>query len=98
MARGGLAMTADDAYVFSAWSGYLAPDDPQTAWAQAIAAGASTRLIHTSGHASPADLARFAAAVAPRAVVPVHGLAWDAPGIALPPIRRLADGERWSIT
>lgn len=97
MAAGGLGFTADDAYAFSAWSGYLDPADQHTAWAQAAAAEAATLRLHTSGHASPADLARFAAAISPRWVVPVHGASWDAPGIALPPVRRLADGERWAV-
>ena len=59
------------------------------------AAGARTGKLHTSSHASPADLARFAAAIAPKALV--HGLAWDKPAIPLPSIRRLADGRPWSL-
>jgi ribonuclease J len=59
--------------------------------------GARTLHLHTSGHASPADIARFAAAIGPRRIVPVHGLSWDAPGIELPHVQRLADGERWVL-
>lgn len=92
-ARGGLGFTADDTYVFSNWSGYLDGNDPASGWAQAKAVRAATVRLHTSGHAGPADLARFAAAIAPRMLVPVHGLGWDDPGIVLPPVRRLADGE-----
>lgn len=75
-ASDGLGFTPDDAYAFSSWSGYLDPEDVNSGWAQAKAAGARTVKLHTSGHASPADLARFAAAIAPKALVPVHGLAW----------------------
>jgi ribonuclease J len=96
-ARGGLGFTPRDAYAFSSWSGYLDPADASSGWARAAAAGARTVKLHTSGHASPADLARFAAAIAPKALVPVHGIAWDQPTIPLPPIRRLSDGERWEI-
>ena len=32
----------------------------------------STEVIHTSGHASVADLKRFAAALAPQRLVPIH--------------------------
>lgn len=96
-ARGGLRFTEHDAYIFSNWRGYLDEADPASGWAQARDAGARTLHIHTSGHASPADLARFAAAIAPRAIVPVHGLSWDAPGIALPPLQRLADGVAWAL-
>lgn len=94
---GGLGFNPTDAYVFSSWSGYLNPENPATGWAQAHAAGARTEKLHTSGHASAADLARFAAAIAPKALVPVHGVLWDDPDIALPPIRRLADGEAWTL-
>lgn len=96
-ARGGLGFTDRDAYVFSNWKGYLDEHSTSTGWAHACAAGARTLHLHTSGHASPADIARFAAAMEPRAVVPVHGLSWDAPGIDLPPVRRLEDGEPWVI-
>ncbi len=41
------------------------------------AGGAEIAYIHTSGHASPADLRAFAAAVRPKMVVPVHGVKWD---------------------
>ena len=95
--RGGLGFTPDDTCVFSNWLGYLRPDDPRTAWFRAQALGARVEHIHTSGHASPAEISRFALAIAPRAVVPVHGLAWDDPQIELPPVRRLGDGEPWEI-
>ena len=93
----GLGFTPGDAYAFSNWSGYLDPEDANTGWARARAAGASTVKLHTSGHASPADLSRFASAIAPKGLVPVHGVAWDDPAIALPPIRRLGDGEAWTL-
>lgn len=95
--RAGLGFTSEDAYAFSNWSGYLDPDDANSGWAHAQAAGAKTVKLHTSGHASPSDLSRFAAAIAPKALVPVHGIAWDEPTIPLPPFRRLADGEPWAL-
>lgn len=95
--RAGVGFTASDSYAFSNWSGYLNPADENCGWARAEAAGARTVKLHTSGHASPADLSRFAAAINPKALVPVHGLAWDDPQIALPTVCRLADGERWDV-
>jgi ribonuclease J len=97
LAAGGLGFTGGDAYVFSNWSGYLDPDHPRSGWAKARAAGAETLKLHTSGHASPRALSDFAAAIAPKTVVPVHGAAWDDPGIRLPRVTRLADGERWQM-
>lgn len=95
--RGGLGFTSEDAYAFSNWAGYLDTENPESGWARASRAGAKALKLHTSGHASPSDLARFAASIAPRALVPVHGLAWDDPGVELPPVKRLADGERWML-
>lgn len=94
---GGLGFTPDDAYAFSNWSGYLDPENSNSAWARAKAAGANALKLHTSGHASPADLTRFAAAIAPKVLVPVHGVAWDNPAIPLPPVCRLSDGEPWNL-
>lgn len=95
--RGGAGFIAADAFAFSNWSGYLDPADPKTGWARAQTVGAKTVKLHTSGHASPADLARFANAIGPKALVPVHGVSWDDPQIVLPPVRRLSDGERWEL-
>ena len=95
--RGGLGFTPDDTYVFSSWSGYLDDADPKSGWNRAKAVGAHVTLAHTSGHASPIEIERFARSLAPKAVVPVHGLAWDNPGIETPPIQRLVDGQAWLI-
>jgi ribonuclease J len=95
--RGGVGFTAGDAYAFSNWSGYIDQNNPDSGWARAQIAGAKTLKLHTSGHASPADLSRFAAAIDPKALVPVHGVAWDVPRIPLPPVQRLADGEAWAV-
>jgi ribonuclease J len=95
--KAGLGFTSDDAYVFSNWSGYLDQLDPQKPWARAEAAGARTLRLHTSGHASAAMLSTFAKAMSPSHLVPVHGIEWDNPGIPLPPVRRLVDGEPWAV-
>ena len=96
-AGGDLPMTARDCFVHSSWSGYLDESNVTSGWIVAGRAGARRELIHTSGHASAPELSRFAAAIDPRILVPVHGVEWDAPGIALPPVKRLRDGERWPI-
>lgn len=96
-AGGDLPMTASDCFVHSSWSGYLDESNVNSGWIVAGRAGARRELIHTSGHASAPELSRFAAAIDPQILVPVHGVEWDAPGIALPPVKRLRDGERWAI-
>lgn len=92
--------TAEDAYNFSMWRGYLsAPYDSYYSaplgWLQA--AGAEIAYIHTSGHASPSDLREFAAAVKPKVVVPVHGAKWDEEAHGFGMVCRLTDGETMEI-
>ncbi len=53
--------------------------------------------LHTSGHASVADLRAFAAAMDPAVLVPVHGEGWDGDLAGFPPVRWLADGETMVI-
>lgn len=98
--RAGVVPTADDAYNFSMWRGYLSgPYDSYYSaaleWLQA--AGAEIAYIHSSGHASPSDLRAFAAAVRPKMVVPVHGAKWDEESHGFGIVCRLADGERMEI-
>ena len=95
--RSGVAPTADDAFNFSMWRGYLV--DPYHAepleWCRS--AGAEIAYIHTSGHASPTDLRAFAAAIKPKFVVPVHGVKWDEESHGFGAVRRLADAETIAI-
>jgi ribonuclease J len=91
--RAGVVPCTDDACNFSMWKGYLA--DPYhaepIAWCRA--GGAEIAFLHTSGHASAADLRAFAKAVRPKYVVPVHGVKWDEESHGFGTVRRLADGE-----
>ncbi|MBC7987015.1 MAG: MBL fold metallo-hydrolase [Sphingomonadaceae bacterium] len=95
--RRGVTPRPEDAFVFSMWRGNL--DEPYHAEARDWCANAGAEIvqIHTSGHAAPADLAAFATAIDPRWLVPVHGVKWDDPGLDLPPVKRLGDGERWTV-
>ena len=91
---GGVAPTADDAFDFSMWRGYLYYTEALE-WCQA--GGAEVAYIHTSGHASVADLRAFALAVRPKRVVPVHGVKWDEEAHGFGTIRRLQDAEPFVI-
>jgi ribonuclease J len=95
--RSGVVPTADDAYNFSMWRGYLSEPYHSEPLDWCKSAGASIAYIHTSGHASPADLRAFAAAVRPKMVVPVHGIKWDEESHGFGPVCRLADGETMVI-
>jgi ribonuclease J len=95
--QAGVAPGAGDVFNFSMWGGYLG--DPYHAEAHDWCrdGGAEIARIHTSGHASGEDLRAFGEAVAPAALVPVHGVNWDREWEGFPPVVRLRDGEPWRV-
>jgi ribonuclease J len=92
-------LLAGGAVVWSMWDGYL--DQPSGQRLRAALQSANVPLIqhHTSGHATPVDLARLVQALRPDAVVPIHTEAPDAyantvgEGIVQPH----ADGAWWLV-
>jgi len=86
----GVVPTARDAFNYSQWRGYL--DKPCEALEWCRAAGAEIAYLHTSGHASSADLRAFAAAMNARNIVPVHGTNWETQSTGFGAIRRMTDG------
>jgi len=58
--------------LFSQWDGYLNEGSGTQLKADCEAEGIPFETIHTSGHASIADLQRLAAAVHPKTLVPIH--------------------------
>jgi ribonuclease J len=95
--RKGVVLGPDDTWVFSMWDGYLNGPEYETVRQRFDSVGAVVLKIHTSGHASPADLERFAAAIAPRHLVPIHGEAWDQHLGKFRNVARLRDGEPFEI-
>lgn len=63
--------------IWSQWDGYLHDGAGARLRAACAARGLPFEVIHTSGHASPPDLKRLAAAIAPRRLVPIHTFARD---------------------
>jgi ribonuclease J len=95
--RAGVNPSPDDAWSWSQWSGYLKEPEGQVIADWLSGGGAKACHLHTSGHASTADLVAFAAALKPKTLVPIHGVAWDNPPEGLPPITRLVDGQTLEI-
>lgn len=89
--------TADDAWSWSMWGGYLDGEDGRRVQAWFEDGGAKPCHIHTSGHASVGDLRAFASAINPAILLPIHGEAWGGDVAGFPPIRRMADGEAMVI-
>lgn len=96
--RAGVLPTADDAFNFSMWRGYLSEPYHSELLEWCRSAGAEIAYIHTSGHASAADLRTFAMAVRPKVVVPVHGVKWDEEAHGFGTIRRLRDAETMDLS
>jgi ribonuclease J len=57
---------------WSQWDGYLQDGPGKTLKEECLGRGIPFESIHTSGHASPGDLKRLAAAVAPKRLIPIH--------------------------
>ncbi|SHF92397.1 ribonuclease J [Loktanella atrilutea] len=87
----GVLLGPDDAFVWSMWRGYLAEDGLAHVWAKE--SGVTVHHMHTSGHASAADLEAFAAAIAPRHIVPVHGQNWHTAHPSFKGLQPLANGQ-----
>jgi ribonuclease J len=89
----GVTPTPQDAWCWSMWCGYLRNDDGRKVQAWFDGAQCPATHVHTSGHASPADLRRFTARMNPKALIPVHGVNWDSEAATFSSsIQRVVDG------
>jgi ribonuclease J len=57
---------------WSQWDGYLKDGSGLALKQECAERGIPFESIHTSGHASPGDLKRLAAAIAPKRLIPIH--------------------------
>jgi ribonuclease J len=94
--RGQVIPSADDAWVWSQWRGYLDESritEPLRELIEFMSPCGGPIYIHTSGHASPALLRDFATALNPKMLVPIHGEAWREHQHDFPNMRILANGQ-----
>ena len=88
----------DDAtLIYSQWLGYLQSGTYQRMEEWLCRRGIPMRHIHTSGHASAVDLRRFASALAPKAVVPIHSFAPEKYDQLFDNVVYRDDGEWWEV-
>ena len=78
--------------------GYLSDPYHSEALEWCKGTGSEVAYIHTSGHASPADLRAFTTAMQPKVMIPVHGNAWDEHSDCFGNVKRLCDGEEYAIS
>jgi ribonuclease J len=90
-----LGQGTDPILVYSMWSGYL--DQPEWQGALALLGPGRFHHVHTSGHASLADLQRTVATIQPQRVIPVHTARPDLFETLFPGVHRLGNGERLVI-
>jgi ribonuclease J len=83
--------------IWSMWPGYLdqASSRPLLTWLGEK--GIPLTILHASGHATPDDLRRYAAAVAPEQVVPVHTCHPERFAPLVENVQTRQDGEWWEI-
>jgi len=90
--EGGIIPTSDDAWCWSMWSGYLKNDSGKKTQEWFDKHHCPAKHLHTSGHASVADLRAVANAINAKQVIPVHGTDW-AGETDIPNLRHLKNGE-----
>lgn len=98
MSDRGVASVLDGAgFTYSMWDGYLKEDTSRRVLRWLERHGIAWASIHTSGHASTADLQRFAAALAPRALVPIHSFETGRFPEFFDNVVPRQDGEWWEV-
>ncbi len=83
-------------FIYGQWLGYLDKGSYATTREWLRRHGITLEHVHTSGHASPADLKRFARALAPKALVPIHSFAPELYPQLFANVVPRADGEWWA--
>ena len=84
-------------FTYSMWEGYLKAKSSLRVLKWLEGHGIPRRTIHTSGHASVADLKRFAAALTPRTLVPIHSFETRRFGEFFEKVVQRDDGKWWEV-
>ena len=83
--------------IWSQWEGYLTEGSGAQLKINCESRGIPFEIIHTSGHASVGDLKRLAAAVNPRALVPIHTFDAERFPALFDNVVLRQDGQWWEV-
>jgi ribonuclease J len=83
--------------IWSRWAGYLEREAGAKLKADLASRNIELENIHTSGHASIKDLKRLAAAIMPKALVPIHTFQGDRYSEFFDNVTRYDDGQWWKV-
>lgn len=83
--------------IWSQWEGYLRDDSFRPFLQWAAGHGIPMEIVHTSGHASIADLRRFADALGAERLVPIHSFETGRFAEFFPRVENHEDGEWWTV-
>jgi ribonuclease J len=84
-------------YIYSQWEGYWERDSYEDLKIWLEDNNIPKISIHTSGHASPADLKEMVKAINPQKVVPIHTFFPDRYADLFPGVEIHADSEWWEV-
>jgi ribonuclease J len=83
--------------IYSLWSGYLKRAELSSFHEWLRKRDIPMIQCHTSGHASPQDLQRFAEAIAPKMLVPIHSFATKRFSDYFQNVKLKEDGQWWEV-
>lgn len=84
-------------FIYGQWRGYLDQGSYASTQQWLKRHDIDLEYLHTSGHASPADLKDFAQALAPKTLVPIHTFAPERYPKLFSNVTQRADGEWWHV-
>ena len=87
----------DVIYVYSQWEGYFEKDSYSYLRDFLTEYGISKISIHTSGHAGIGDLKKFAEALNPKSIVPIHTFMPEKYKEIFNNVKQHDDGEYWEV-
>jgi ribonuclease J len=87
----------DATLIYSLWPGYLKRKELRSFHEWLERRGISLVHCHTSGHASPQDLQRFARAIAPIMLVPIHSFETKRFAEYFDNVEMKKDGQWWEV-